>query len=392
MNEKDNPIKVLFISHSSGMVGAERSLLLLLRHINRERFEPIVALPGCGSLKTEINRLGITTYEVKSPWWVRGRENILKRILLLGITIMSEIIALLKLRTIVKRENIDVIYTNTIVNFSGAILSVIVKIPHIWHIREIIPDNPDIISVLPNKILFKFISMTSDRIICNSYATAGQLINCTSNEKTTVIYNAVEPQDTKNLDNFPDIYGAKKTDWLIAVIGTLQERKAQDDAIKACNIARKTIPNIKLLLIGDGNEEYKNYLHEVVNRLDMTNHVLFTGYRNDVPQILPYCKVLLVPSWNEPFGRVVIEAMAAGIPVIGSNAGGVKEIIQDGVTGYLVTPKDPQKIAEKVIYLYHHPELAKSMGNEGKNVLIRRFSPQIYIHSVEKVIQQVMSR
>src|SRR5690606_38767708 len=98
-------------------------------------------------------RLGITTYEVKSPWWIRGRENILKRILLPGIIIITEIIALLKLRKIIKRENIDVIYTNTIVNFSGAILSVIVKIPHIWHIREIIPDNPDLISVLPNKIL-----------------------------------------------------------------------------------------------------------------------------------------------------------------------------------------------------------------------------------------------
>lgn len=392
MDVKRNPIKVLFISHSSGMVGAEKSLLLLLKHIDRKRFEPIVVIPNSGDLETEIKKLGITTYEVKSPWWVLGQNNALPRVLTLGRAMISEILALSKLYKIIKHENIDVVYTNTIVNISGAIISAITKRPHIWHIREIIPNNPDLKSVLPNKLLFNFISATSNRVICNSYATAKQFLNITPTDKIEVIYNAVEITRNENVDYIPDICGVKTTDWLVAVIGTLQERKAQDDAIKACKIAQKTIPNIKLLLIGDGSDNYKNYLHKVVNELNMRDYVLFTGYRSDVPQILPNCKILLMPSTNEPFGRVIIEAMAAGIPVIGSDAGGIKEIIDDSITGYLVAPRDPQKIAERIIYLFHHPDTAKNMGYQGQRIAIEKFGIHNYINSIEENIVQVTSR
>jgi len=116
-----NKIKILFISHSSAMVGAERNLLLLLKNIDGDCFEPIVTLPTSGPLKRGMEYLNIKTYEVKSPWWVSGRRNIIWTILKLGYCIIQEIIVLFKLYKIIKREKIDLIYTNTIVNFSGAI-------------------------------------------------------------------------------------------------------------------------------------------------------------------------------------------------------------------------------------------------------------------------------
>lgn len=376
-------IKILFVSHSSEMVGAERSLLLLLKNINRMYFEPIVVLPGSGALKEEIHRLNIKACVIKSPWWVGGMTNIFT----IGYCIIREIIALFGLYKINKQEKIEVIYTNTIVNFSGAIIAFITKKPHIWHIREIIPENPDLHFFLPHKMLFKFISRTSAIIIANSNATADQFRS--SKSKMKVIYNAVDVEEFKNPNSFPNISGLKSTDWLVVVIGSLKRRKAQDDAIRAVKIAKKTIPNVKLLLIGEGSEEFKNYLREMVSELNISDNVIFTGYRDDVPQILPHCKVLLMPSWNEPFGRAVIEAMVAGIPVIGVNSGGVKEIIQDGITGYLTPPKKPSKIAEKMIYLFHHPDLAKEMGNKGRKFAMEKFSIQNYTKSIEKVIQEV---
>lgn len=79
-------------------------------------------------------------------------------------------------------------------------------------------------------------------------------------------------------------------------------------------------------------------MQNLVSESDFNNTVIFTGHRNDGDKILSKCKVLLMSSWAEPSGVIVIEAMAAGVPVIGANSGGVKEIIEDGVTGYLVSP------------------------------------------------------
>lgn len=385
-------LKILFISHSSAMVGAERSLLLLLKNMDRDCFDPIVILPASGPLKEEIKYLNIKTYEVKSPWWVSGgKRNVIWTILRFGYNIIQEVITLDRLYKIIKRGKIDVIYTNTIVNFSGAIISCIAQKPHIWHIREILPGNPDLNFFLSHRICFKFISKLSNIIVTNSYATAEQFQGIKSNNCIRVIYNAVNLNEFKNIPPFPNINRVKTTDYLVAVIGSLQKRKAQDDAIKAVKIAKETIPNIKLLIIGEGGKEFKNYLKNLTLKLGISDNIIFTGYRDDVTSILCHCKLLLVPSWNEPFGRVVIEAFAAGIPVIGTNSGGVKEIIKDGVTGYLVPPKNPVKIAEKLIYLFNHPELAKEMGNIGKETVRGKFNAQCYTRNIEKIIMESIS-
>ncbi len=391
MNHSGKLTKVLFVSHSSGLNGAEKSLLLLLKNIDRNHFEPLVVLPGPGPLKDEIKRLGIRTYEVKSPWWATGRKNFLRIILQFGYCIVSKAIALPKFYKIIKQEQIDVIYTNTIVIFSGAISALIARIPHIWHIREIIPGNPNLHFFLPHKPLFRLISRMSNVIIANSNATAAQFRADKSKENIKVIYNAVDSNEFRPSASCPNIGDLSSEDWIVAVVGSLQKRKAQDDAIRAIKIVEKKIPNIRLLLIGEGSEGFTNYLKQIVSNLNLDGKVIFTGYRYDVPQILLYCKVLLVPSWDEPFGRAAIEAMAAGIPVIGANAGGTREIIKDGLTGYLVPPKDPLKIAQAIIELYHHPKLIKKFGDYGRRLVGEKFAPQPHAHAIEDIILGVVN-
>ena len=385
------PIKVLFVSHNSLRYGAEKSLLLLLKNIDRKHFEPIVILPCPGPLKEKIDNLDIKIYEVWSPWWVKPQVGEARFGLRIIKEIIQEIIAVFRLCRIVSKEKVAVIYTNTIVKFSGAITAFITKKPHLWHIREIVPDNPNLCSVLPHKMLFKLISRTSRTIIANSKATASQFQDINTKNKLRIIYNAQETNGLHKFNSLKSIDGVKSTDWIVAVVGTFQRRKAQDDAIRAVKIAEGAITNIKLLLIGDGQKEYKDYLKNLCSELNISDRIVFTGYRDDVRQILPHCKILLMPSWNEPFGRVVIEAMVAGVPVIGANAGGVKEIIQEGTTGYLVPPKKPEEIAKKIIYLFHHPDLARQMGNNGKKVVEERFSVQNYTRGIENIIREVVN-
>jgi glycosyltransferase involved in cell wall biosynthesis len=388
MQNLKKPIKVLFISHSSRMAGAETSLLLLLKNINRKHFEPVVALPGPGPLKEELNDLHIKTYDIKSPLWLIKRRNFIWPVLHALYCMVFEPIALPGIYNIIRHEKIDLVYTNTAVNFSGAIISFITKKPHIWHIREIIPGNPDLYSFLPNKLLFKLILKLSNNIIANSEATASQFQYPGPLNKIKVVYNAIDFNEFENPLPFPDIDGATQNDWLAVLVGSFQEGKAQDDAIQAVKIAKETIPNIKLLLIGEGNREHINHLRKMAIELDIFDNVIFTGYRKDVPQILSCCKVLLIPSYIESFGRTAVEAMAAGIPVVGTNSGGLKEILQEGITGFIVPPRNPLELANKIIHLYNHPEQSQKIVENAKRIAKDKFNVNNCVHNIEKVFAE----
>jgi len=382
MNKK---IKILFISHSSGLAGAERSLLLLLKYINRKLFEPIVILPRPGPFKKELDKLNIKTYFVHCPEWVRKRIDVPS----FFYCSFTEIIALIKLVNIIIKEKIDLIYTNVMVLFSGAIISKITKIPHIWHIREFVPEEGGLRFFFSYKKLFYFVSYFSEALNTNSYSLAEHFKSFQPKAKLNVIYTPVEINDFKISEKLK-VKGVSDKDFIIACIGSLQKRKAQDDAIKAISIAKKHIPNIKLLIVGEGTEKYKNYLKELTLNLNVKDKVIFVGFRKDISPILSKSKILLMPSWKEPYGRVVLEAMAFGIPVIGVNSGGTKEQIVDGITGFLVPPKNSEKIAERIIYLYKNPKIAKKISKNALEQVKKENNPKNYAKKIEKIILKTL--
>ncbi|UCC21591.1 MAG: glycosyltransferase family 4 protein [Planctomycetota bacterium] len=379
-------VKVLFVSHSSAMYGAERSLLLLLKNIDRKYIEPIVALPEPGPLEEEITKLNIKVWEVRSPWWVRDKVDVRSTIR----CVISEVKALWKLISTLRREKVDLVYTNTIVKFTGALAAAINRKPHIWHIREILQGNPGLHSLLPHKVLFKLIVSLSNKVITNSNATGRQFQCLDHHNKVQVVYNAVDSEAFAVPSSFPGIEGAAQGDWLVAVVAPIQENKAQDVAIRAVEIARKAIPNIKLLLIGEADGVYLEYLRRTASELNVLDEVVFAGYRDDVAKVLPYCKVLLSPSLVESFGRTIMEAMAAGIPVIGADTGGRKEIIKDGSTGYLVPANDHSEMARKIIELFRHPDKVTMMGERGREVAAEKFTVERYAQDITRVITEVM--
>jgi len=388
MKDYKNRIKILFLSHSSNMYGAENSLLLFLQKTDKKCIEPIVAFPESGILKDKVVDLGIRAYTIKSPWWVRCETDNIASML---YRVISEIRALWRLSSIIRQQNIDVVYTNTIVNFTGALAACINKKPHIWHIREILHGNPNLYSFIPHKLLFKFILKMSQKVIVNSNATAQQFQALNQHNKIQVVYNSVDFDQFTTSTPFPRIEGVTRQSWLVAMVASLQERKAQDIAIRAVKIAREKIPNIKLLLIGEGFESYTRYLKKMVLELDISKNVIFLGYRDDVMKILPYCKVLLAPSQVESFGRSAIEAMAAGIPVIATNTGGLKEIVKNNNTGYLVSLGAYSQVAGKIVELYCHPDKAEKMGEAGRKLARKMFDAERNSQDIEKIIQEVAS-
>ncbi len=376
-------IKVLFVSHSEKLNGAERSLLILLNKIDKGHFKPIVVLPKSGPLEKEIKKLNIKVYKIKCPWWFRQRKKFILLIFRIVYNTIFETIALFKLNHVIRKEKINIVYTNSLVVFSGALSARLFKVPHIWHIREILINNPDLSFMFSSKWLFDFVINSSRYVITISQAVAQQFNN---KKNIKVVPNAVSNEKVPGNFSNCNIPGISTGDWIVSCIGSLEKRKAQDVAIKAIHIALKEVLDIKLLLVGDGNSVYKQYLRKLISSLNLEDKVIFTGFRYDILNMFQHSRVVLVPSLEEPFGRCTIEAMSVGIPVIGTNSGGTKDIILDNITGYLVPVNDPEAMAEKIRVLYKDPQLAEKMGENGRKRVREEFSSEKHITSIEKIL------
>jgi glycosyltransferase involved in cell wall biosynthesis len=139
------------------------------------------------------------------------------------------------------------------------------------------------------------------------------------------------------------------------------------------------------------NDAYMASLHRLVEQLDLGDHVRFLGEREDVPDILRALDLLLVPSWEEPFGRVVIEAMAMRTPVIATSQGGPAEVIDDDVDGRLLPPRDPDCWAENIEKLLADPAGRRAMGMAGRAKVVERFDQRSQAARITELYQRLVA-
>jgi|ERR1051326_2352131 glycosyltransferase involved in cell wall biosynthesis len=153
--------------------------------------------------------------------------------------------------------------------------------------------------------------------------------------------------------------------------------------------AAKLLPEIQLVICGDGPE--RGRLEEAVRKAGLQNRVTFLGHREDVPDLLSACDVFVLPSLYEALGLSVLEAMAAGKPVVATAVGGLKETVRDGVNGLLVPPRDAMSLATTIRRLLTEPGLAKSLGENAKNRVARDFSVETMVDGVTGVYEELLS-
>lgn len=398
MNEttSSRTITVLFISHSSAIGGAEKSLLDIIKFIDKKHFTPILYLPREGPLKVEFEQLGIKTYCGRLPKCTYSRDkatsNLFQSIKRVADILIFGVIASMRLCRIAKDENVDIIYTNTISTLAGATAAKLSNRPHVWHIREFLgKDTGSLTFPFSNKTLLRFVPRFSDAIITNSRAVGDQFKQEGMQSAPFIVHNGISTEEFKIAEFHNPLKNSLEGSFLIAIVGTLSVRKAQDDAIRAINLVKDVIPAIELHIIGQGDKKYETYLKRLVNDLGLNDNVVFEGQQNDIRTTLSKFNVLLITSIHEPFGRVAIEGMAAGLPIIASNTGGLNEIISDGFDGFLVPIKQPEIIADKILYLYYNYQVMIEMGRNGRATALTSFNVDQYIKRIEMLIDDLYS-
>jgi glycosyltransferase involved in cell wall biosynthesis len=177
------------------------------------------------------------------------------------------------------------------------------------------------------------------------------------------------------------------------VVGQISPWKGQDDAIRILALVREQIPDARLRLIGSvvfsggvafDNHAYHRRLAELSVELGVRDAVGFDGPTEDLESVFGSIDVLLVPSWEEPFGRVVAEAMAAGVPVVATDRGGPAELIEDGVSGHLLAPRDPGAWADLCVRVLSDAAARTDTGEHGRRRVITLLDRRT---SVERVLR-----
>lgn len=216
-------------------------------------------------------------------------------------------------------------------------------------------------------------------------------------ERSRVIYDGLPPEAFIIPDARREAraeFGIAPDAPLVGLVGRLTAWKGQDVFLRAMAMARQEVPNLRALLIGEGgpgDEAFVARLHRLAEELNLGDAVIFTGLRADVPRLLSALDVLVHTSVApEPFGLVIIEGMAAGLPVIATRAGGACEALEDGVSGLLVTPGDASALSEALTRLLRDRAWAAALGEAGRRRARERFTVERFVQAVGAVYDDVL--
>lgn len=329
MNKKN----VLFLDHAIEMGGAEHSLYYLIKFINRQHINPILMSPSQSKLANMINKLGgkVDYNELDSP----------KNLLACFKNIF-------KIKKFMKKNNIEIIYCNTYRTIIyGIMLKLVTNCKVVWHVRDFYNNN----------LLKSIYSLFSNRIICISNPIAEQFHE-KNHKKISVIYNGVdlEKYDSKQVPgDLKQELGLPEDTLLIGMVGRIDRWKGIHLLIDAANYIVNELNKKEFVFIIVGasiltdERSYPDELKEMVHTYNLSNNVLFIGQRSDIPNVMKSFDLTVNYSDNEPFGRVIIESLAMGTPVVVNNTGGAPEIIENVGYGRITKGRDAMLLANAIL-------------------------------------------
>jgi len=383
-------MKVCFVLHSSRKGGAERVNLELIDGLKNKGIQCFAILPSYGPLLEELKKRNVPLKVIKYKWWMREEGSPRwKR----AVRLILNLIKTISVVGQVKKWKADIVYSNTITICIGAFAAKLLHIPHIWHIHEFGYEDYRLCFDLGRKIALNIMKQLSDVCIVSSKAVREKYRKFIPDQKIKLIYYAVcvtNESSCRILKIKKQLQEASGIKCMI--VGSLHEGKHQEDAIKAIGKLIDEKIDVRLYIVGEGELKYKQYLESLIIKGNLENHIKFLGYIDNPFPIIQQADILLMCSRKEAFGRVTVEGMKAGKPVVGADSGGTKELIRDHYNGFLYTFGDYHGLAEKVKYLCQHPDEAKQMGENGKQWALEKFNIEHYTREVLTVLRRLIDQ
>ncbi len=290
-------------------------------------------------------------------------------------------------------QNYDIIYTNTQKALVvGALASLMTRRPLVYHLRDIL--NADHFSSVNRRIAITLANRFAALVITNSQATKMAFIESGGrSEITQVVYNGFQPElyniQPSEVNHVKQQLGLEGR-FVVGHFSRLSPWKGQHILLEALTHCPQ---NVMAILVGDalfGEQDYVEELHQKVVELGLKNRVKFLGFRSDIVALMSACDLVAHTSTSpEPFGRVIIEAMLCGTPVVGAAAGGVIELIEPEKTGWLTTPGNAVELANIIINCSQSPALTAKIARVAKQEASQRFQLSLMRQKIDQLLHQV---
>jgi glycosyltransferase involved in cell wall biosynthesis len=401
MTPTDGRIRILYVEGSTtGVVGGSTTgLQHFLKGLDLRRYEPIVVFYEDKALGAELARSGVgvrvlqprrrggqgrTSKDKQSaprrPGLYRRMRRPVRDLVLLGWQTLPAAWRLARLFKTEKPHAVHLI-NGFRSNQDGVVAAWITGLPCICHVKKF--ENYGWIDRLLARTVRLGVCMTEAiREHCQQQGIRPQHL--------TVVYDGIDLRSFRPAAEAP---ARIRGEWnipaeapVVGIVGNIRYWKGQEIVVEAMHEVRRRFPEIRCLIVGGVHPTSQGYARRIRDYIDqhgLHQHVIFTGFRNDVADMIAAMDVVIHASVTpEPFGRVILEGMALGKPVIATNLGGVPEFVLDGTTGKLVPPGDARALAESMSALLGDAALRERLGHQARCEVNRRFSVQCHVDAM----------
>lgn len=373
--------KILFVSHSSHWGGGEKCLYLLLKGLSREEFEPVLVLPEDHALKAAVEDLGIRTRPCSLLPWVRPWADFAR--------CPSFREGVDQITGLIEEEQPDLVVSNTSVMVGGALAALRCGVPHVWHVLEMLSQDPTSKPSLDFHSFFLLLTKLSNRVVAASASVKADICQFVDGSNIDVIHTGIELSDDRQPERSKQkVFGVSEDTFVVSFAGDLGERKGAEDLIRSARQVLARNPNARFMLAGR-DAERGQAVRELLAELAMGDAVQLLGFRSDVEDIMAASDVFVLPTLADPLPLVVQEAMSVATPVIATRSGGCEDMVVDGETGYLVPVSDPAALAAAITTVMENPDERQRMGQNGRQRLETHFSHRGYVDSMSRLFHEV---
>lgn len=370
-------MRVLLISHSAALYGAQRSLLDLAIGLRRAKVEVVATVPENGPLMDLLQRAQIEVRMLPCRNWVnsRGTYHWARKYVIAKRQANQAAVW-------ISRDRFDILHTNSLVTPVGAMAAKRARLPHIWHVREGMPPVSDFFFLSFDKVR-EFISDTTTAMIGISQHSCEGMREFCPEEKIQLIYNGPLDSSFENRP-LPDKAGVESPIRVLCV-GRSSEAKGHDVAASAVAKLRAKGIQVALTVAGDIPEAFEKKLKEI-----LPDGLCLPGFVADPTELYRTHDILAMASKKEAFGRVTVEAMANGCVVVGSASGATPELVGHKATGILFRPENDEALAEGILGLRDDQALYQTLRTAAHKDAFARFTRERYADEVADLYRKTL--
>jgi glycosyltransferase involved in cell wall biosynthesis len=362
-----------FYSHLQSDTGSPRALVSLIDALDRSRFRPLFLAHGDGPLVDEMAAHGVELLRApvrqispRQPWDAWRAVSAQAKVL--------------------RRARVDLVHVNEFGwNLDLVAAAAVCRIPVLLHVHNPIDvERMNLHRFVASRIVF----------VSEAHRAGAQNIGLLRG-KTEVLHNAVDLDRLGRGRSIRDSLGIPADRLVVGTVAQVSHRKGSDIFVETARRIAAERADVHFLVVGraaDGEERFAATVMAAADDPALRGRISFVGARADVPDLLASMDVFFLPTRAEPFGIVVIEAMASGVPVVATRVGGIPEIITTPDLGVLVEPDDPAASAAALLALLADEPRRRSIGERGRASLAGRFDRSTYAAAVHRLYDEMLLR